>query len=79
MNSDFAYCMGQINSITAFGTKSENCHKRMSCKRHLPIATDPYFHMVEVPPKHEYLCWVNAKECATRNYVLFLQNDEENK
>lgn len=78
MNIDFAYCMGKVK-VKIVGTETiveRACMKRKTCKRHIPVWTDNHFSNSDIPPKGDYLCWVNAQECAKRDYVLYLKDNE---
>lgn len=78
MNSDFAYCIGRakIKIVGAETIVQESCPRRMTCKRHLPIVRDMHFLVPDHAPKNDYICWVNAHECAKRDYVLYLDDNE---
>lgn len=81
MNSDFAYCMGRIK-VKIVGEETivqEACPKRMSCKRHISVLHDAHFIVKDLPPKSDYLCWVNSQECAKRDYILYLKDDEKSE
>lgn len=75
MNSDFAYCKGKIFRQGIM--ELLDCPKRNSCKRYLPVLHDTHFTVPSIPPKNDYICWVHAHECAKRDYVLYLKDDEK--
>lgn len=74
MNIDFAYCKGKIYHQGVM--ELEGCPMRKTCKRYLEVLHDNHFAVPSIPPKNDYLCWVQAHECAKRDYVLYLKDDE---
>lgn len=75
MNKDFAYCKGKIFQQGVFELK--DCPKRNTCKRYIPVVGDNHFVISSIPPEHDYICWVNPRECAKRDYVVYLKDDEK--
>lgn len=77
MNSDFAYCKGKIFQQGVLEMK--DCPKRNTCKRYLPVLHDVHFTVPSIPPKNDYLCWVQAHECEKRDYILYLKYNEKSE
>lgn len=76
MDKDFAYCKGRFWESNK--VEMTNCPMRKTCKRHILVVGDNHFVVSSIPPEHDYICWVNSRECAKKDYVLYLKDDKEN-